>query len=362
MKSIISLYKAQALEFMRDRSSVLFVLLLPVIFGVFFGLIFADSGSFTLQLGLANQDTGPLGATISKDLVSSKIDAINIHVGAEEELLEALENGEIHAILVIPSDLTDNYTSKQPSNVVVHFDTSNPTSKDLAMGVVTSLLDEVNLGLSGSERMLKITTQSIQSEILRSIDFYLPGMLGIAILWLGIFGTAQPVVTQRISQIYRRLGITAISRTRILAAEIGWRMSIGMMQATTFLLVGYFGYDVGVQSWHLFIPALLLGTLIFVCIGYVLAGIGRTIESTMAISQAVNFPMMMLSGSIMSADMLPDIFQPIVKALPLTYVTDLLRQAMVGAPANYPIWLSFSVLGGWLVVVAVLAVVLWKWE
>jgi ABC-2 type transport system permease protein len=60
--------------------------------------------------------------------------------------------------------------------------------------------------------------------------------------------------------------------------------------------------------------------------------------------------------------MLPGFFQPVVKVLPLTYLSDLLRQAMTGAPGGYPIWLSFSVLGGWLLVVAVLAVVLWKWE
>jgi ABC-2 type transport system permease protein len=362
MKSIIGLYKAQALEFIRDRSSVLFVLLLPVVFGVFFGLIFSDSGSFTLQLGLVNQDLGPLGASIRDDLVSSKVDAIDVHTGLEDELLEALEDGDLHAVLVLPTGLSENFSKDRPSNVVVHFDMSNPTSKDLAMGIVASLLDEINLSLSGSERMLQVSAQSIQSKTLRSIDFYLPGMLGIALLWLGIFGTAQPVVTQRVSQIYRRLGITAISRVQILTAEVGWRMSVGLLQAVTFLVIGYFGYGVGVQSWGLFIPTMLLGTLVFVCLGYVLAGVGRTIESSMAIAQIVNFPMMMLSGSIMSADMLPGFFQPVVKVLPLTYLSDLLRQAMTGAPGGYPIWLSFSVLGGWLLVVAVLAVVLWKWE
>ncbi len=362
MKSIIGLYKAQALEFVRDRSSVLFVLLLPVVFGVFFGLIFSGTGSFTLQLGLVNQDLGPLGASISDNLITSKVDAIALHPGQEAALLKALEEGEVHAVLVLPPGLSEAFAKGQPTNVVVHFDTSNPTSKDLALGVVASLLDEINLSLSGSERMLLISAQSIQSKVLRSIDFYLPGMLGIALLWLGIFGTAQPVVTQRVSQIYRRLGITAISRVQILTAEVGWRMSVGLLQAVTFLVVGYFGYGVGVQSWGLFIPTMLLGTLVFVCLGYVLAGVGRTIESSMAIAQIVNFPMMMLSGSIMSAEMLPAFFQPIVKTLPLTYLTDLLRQAMVGAPGGYPIWLSFTVLGGWLVAVATLAVVLWKWE
>jgi hypothetical protein len=30
---------------------------------------------------------------------------------------------------------------------------------------------------------------------------------------------------------------------------------------------------------------------------------------------------------------------------PLTYLTDTLKQLMAGAPAVYPLWLSFAVLG-----------------
>jgi ABC-2 type transport system permease protein len=106
----------------------------------------------------------------------------------------------------------------------------------------------------------------------------------------------------------------------------------------------------------------LLGTLVFVSLGYALAGIGRSLEGTMAIGQMLNFPMMMLSGSIFSADMLPAFFRPVVSAMPLTYLSDLLRQTMVGAPAVHPIGLDFAVLGGWLVVLLGLAAWLWRWE
>jgi len=61
-------------------------------------------------------------------------------------------------------------------------------------------------------------------------------------------------------------------------------------------------------------------------------------------------------------EMLPDLFKPIMSALPLTYLSDLLRQSMVGATAMHPIGLDFAVLGGWLVVLFILAVKLWRWE
>jgi ABC-2 type transport system permease protein len=99
-----------------------------------------------------------------------------------------------------------------------------------------------------------------------------------------------------------------------------------------------------------------------VSLGYALAGVGRSLEATMAIGQMLSFPMMMLSGSIFSADMLPAFFRPIVSAMPLTYLSDLLRQTMVGAPAAHPMGLDFGVLGAWLVGFLGLAVWLWRWE
>jgi len=41
--------------------------------------------------------------------------------------------------------------------------------------------------------------------------------------------------------------------------------------------------------------------------------------------------------------------------MPLTYLTDALRQIMVGASSLHPLWLDFAVLGGWLVALLALA-------
>jgi ABC-2 type transport system permease protein len=363
MKAITALYLAQAREFLRDRSAVLFVLLLPVVFGVFFGLVFSEGGSFTLQLGLANEDLGSVGDQIVMNLGTPEAKGgYNLSIGERDDLMPILKRGDLHALLVLPENLSQSVINGQSAVIEVFYDTANPTSADFAVSIVRTLLNEINLALSGSPPILEMAPQPVQTKPLRSIDFFMPGMLGVALLWLGIFGTAQPIVSQRETQILRRIGVTPVSRLTILTAEVGWRVTVGLLQAPVFLLVGYFGFGVGVISWPPFIGAIVLGTLVFVSLGYVLAGLGRSTESVMAISQLINFPMMMLSGSIFMVEMLPDLFRPIMSALPLTYLSDLLRQSMVGAPAMHPIGLDFAVLGGWLVVLFILAVKLWRWE
>jgi ABC-2 type transport system permease protein len=363
MKQIASLYLAQAREFLRDRTAVLFVLLLPVAFGVFFGLVFSDGGSFVLQLGIVNEDWGPVGETII-DVLQTPEDqkGVAIQTGTRDEMLEALENESLHVLLVLPEDLSERLARQEQVDLEVLYDSARPSSSDIGLGVVQPILTELGLHISGIEPTFAIQATSIQSSPLRSIDFYMPGMLGVALLWLGVFGTAQPVVMQREAQVYRRIGVTPVTPSTILSAEVAWRVSVGLLQTAAFLLVGYLGFGVGVKNWPLFLTTILLGTLVFVSLGYMLAGIGKSAESSMAIAQLINFPMMMLSGSIFSAEMLPSFFQPVVKVLPLTYLSDLLRQTMVGAAPIHPLGVNFAVLGAWLAALMLLAWKLWRWE
>jgi ABC-2 type transport system permease protein len=189
------------------------------------------------------------------------------------------------------------------------------------------------------------------------------GMLGVALLWLGLFGTALPIAQQRQGQVLRRLHVTPLSRTALLAAQVGWRVTIGLLQAGLFVLVGWLGFGVSVQGNPLlFVLAVLVGAMIFVSLGYLLAGLLPTVEGVNAVSQLVNFPMMFLSGSLFSLEMMPDAMQVVAKALPLTYLADAFRQLIVQAPPLYPLGLDFAVLGGWLALLLALGVRFWRWE
>lgn len=371
MKAILALYKAQAREFLRDKSAVLFILTLPVVFGAFFGLIFSGGGDFTLQLGIANEGGPeaeallaglPMPAPPEGELVEGGDSGVLVRWGSREELLEALESGALHVVMVLPPETAGAVATGQTVEVAVYYDPSRTTSAGVGLGIVRRLLDEVNMAISGASRTLEMREETVQTKTIRPVDFYIPGMLGVALLWLGIFGVAQPVVAQRESHIMRRFSVTAINRYTMLIAEVSWRVSVGVLQAGVFLLVGYLAFGIGVERWLPFAAAVLMGILVFVCMGYVLAGVARTTESAMAISQLVNFPMMMLSGSMFDVEMLPDFFQPVVAFMPLTYLSDLLRQTMTGLTPVNPSGLDFAVLGGWLVALFVLAVWLWRWE
>lgn len=194
-------------------------------------------------------------------------------------------------------------------------------------------------------------------------QLYVPAMLSLGVLWLGVFGVAPPLVQLRETKALRRVGATPLRRSVLLAGQLGFRVTTGLMQAAILIAYGALAYGMEVRgSWPLLLLVILLGTGLFVSLGCLLAALARTSEAVVALGQVVQFPMMFLSGTLFPLEMLPDFLRPVAAAMPLTYLTDALKQTMLGAPALHPLWVDLAVLGGALLACSLLAARLFRWE
>ena len=71
---------------------------------------------------------------------------------------------------------------------------------------------------------------------------------------------------------------------------------------------------------------------------------------------------MFLSGTFWPISLMPDPLQAVARFLPLTYLSDALRQAMVGGSAYAPLAVCVAVLVGWTVVCFGFAARRFQWQ
>jgi ABC-2 type transport system permease protein len=138
LKSIGALYLANAREFVRDRMTFFLVLLLPVALAVFFGLIFGGSDAFTLQIGVVDEGSGAVGEMLVSGL--SEQETLGVHQGTREELLEALQEGEVSVILVLPAETTARLAAGEPAAIEVLYDPARPLSGGTGLSFVRTSL------------------------------------------------------------------------------------------------------------------------------------------------------------------------------------------------------------------------------
>jgi ABC-2 type transport system permease protein len=127
--------------------------------------------------------------------------------------------------------------------------------------------------------------------------------------------------------------------------------------------VGTAFYDVEISgSWLLIGALILLGSLSFIALGYVIASFAPSEDAANGMTSAVQFPLMFLSGTFFPIDAMPDFLKTVARALPLTYLGDGLRQVMVDGTPFAPLWVCFAFLAVWLVVCFGIAARFFRWQ
>lgn len=361
MKAFFQLYLANVKEFTRDRMAMFWTLAFPLFFIVLFGIIFSGGGNTTFNVGVAVEDKGPLGAAMGKAFDS--VGAFVVTDGTRDELLDKLKKGDLRAVVIVPDGVSAAATSGKPSQIEVDYDPSNVTTSQIVLTIVEKVVGGFDQQVTQRPSLFTVQSQTVTSQSLRAIDFLLPGILAMSLMQLGLFATAPALVQLREQQVLRRIGATPLPRTTLLAAQVVYRLTIGITQTLIIILVGMLMFSVHmVGSWPELLLVVLMGAFMFVAMGYFISGLAKTQESVIGISQVINFPMMFLSGLFFSVDVMPAWIRPVVSAMPLTYLADALRQIMVGAPPAYSIGLDLGVLAAWMLVCSVLAVRLFRWE
>jgi ABC-2 type transport system permease protein len=244
--------------------------------------------------------------------------------------------------------------------VVVYTDPSRSNLVASVYQSVQAVLGVVNLG--GRPPLVVPQPETLQTENLNFISYFVPSMLGLSVMQVGIFA-AIPLVADREKLILKRLAATPLRRWQLVGSNVLMRLLIALAQAVIIIGVGVLAFGVQITG-SLLLAALFiaLGAMAFLALGYVIASFAKTEDSANGMTSVVQFPMMFLSGTFFPLDAMPAFLQGIARIIPLTYLSDALRQVMVGGAAFAPLWLCALVLAGWLVICFGIASRTFRWQ
>ncbi len=359
MKSFLKLLGADFKQFLRDRVAMFFTFAFPVLFMLLFGFVFADE-DVSYNIGLVDGDQSPVSAGIVQSLQS--VPPFKVTQGTLEAELDALRSGDRRAVIELPSGLGAALASGQSADVKAYYDPSQTTSSQIILSVLREVINGINQQITQRPNLLQLKEESILSRELGYIDYLVPGVLAMSILFLGLFsGMVQ--VERREKKVLKRFGATPLKRHTVVISQIVERLIIALIQALIIIAVARFAFDVQmVGNWFVLFGVIVFGTLTLISIGYFIVARARTVESAQPIIQLVQFPMMFLSGIFWPIEFMPAFIKPVVLAMPLTYLGDALRQIMVDATPLYPLAVDLGILGAWLVACMLLAFWLFRWE
>jgi ABC-2 type transport system permease protein len=341
--------------FFRQKEAIIWSIIFPVFMMTLFG--FAKFGGIgRVDCGVVNV-AGNSGAKLVESLKS--VSSLRVREGSEAQELAELQKGERSVVLLIPA----GFDTSAARSLRLLTNDAKPQEAQLGALIIQRILDESIFERISVPNRIRVVSVQMKGRNLTYIDFLVPGILSMAIMQMGIFGVAFSFVSLKKRGILRRLRVTPINPNDFILAQVVTRLLLVMLQIIVMVAIGVFAFGLHFEGsvWNMFILG-MLGAIVFLAIGFALAGVSKSEDQVAPLANVVSLPMMALSGIFFSRAALPGFVHTVTDFFPLTYLADGMRSIAIDGATLANVVPQIVGLLVWCIISCFLAIKMFRWE
>jgi ABC-2 type transport system permease protein len=361
IRSFLALTKASLKMYYRNKGAIIFTLLIPVALLSIFGFL-SKGGGNTIKVSLTNRATREVATQFVERLKMVK--AFNIMEMTEEQAAIELGKGNIDLQVIVPENFGAMENGKPiHSSIQTRFNNAKPQTGQIGNLAIVEMVSNLDRNLTNTPSVLDVKSEGVTTNNLSYFDFILPGILSMTIMQLGIFGVAFSFVAMKASGALRRIQATPVHPVYFVLAQATVRLFVTLATAILLIAFGTYFFNFHMMGDYLiFAVVCVIGILIFLGIGFAIAGWARDETQVAPVANLIQLPMLLLSGIFFSRDGFPSWLKTITDYFPLTYVSHALRKIANEGVSLVEVPVDLMGMGVWLILVYALAVRVFRWE
>jgi len=378
---ILAITKKNLRSLKRDRRTFAFIFIVPFMMMLVFGYTFGGEMK-NIKVYVVNLDEGsPQGSlawAIIDELNSTEtLKIVDTYTSKDIALdpvntsLDKVKNAEVWGAIVFGKNFTNDTLSNffllahgqpfEPSGLTLYLDGTNPNVALAVNGAVNGAIQQVLKDKYGATPAVAVSKEMVYGEDTKFIDFFAPGIMGLAGLLVTFMLTIVTFVRERSSSTLERLLTTPATEGEIVS---GYAISFGILalaQSSVILLTGVLLFNIQIEG------SFLLALLVIFLLGVGSMGMGLMLSSIAKNElQAVQFipmvfiPSILLAGIFWPLEAVPELIRPVSYFIPLTYAVDGARSVMIRGWGIEEIWWQLAVLALFAVVMLILSTYMLK--
>lgn len=338
-KRIFAVFKARNLEFFRDKGSLSWSLLMPMLIIIAISAAFGGDGKPAYKVGVmsALPESEQLLTAASGQVEFFNLKHIEFVV--YEDLAEAQEKVQRHGVDLLVDWQQQQYWVNQ----------SSPQGY---------MVEQLLLGQN-----LQYQKEVLIGKEVRYLDWLIPGILGMNIMFSSLFGASYVIVRYRKNSVLKRLKATPLKATEFIFAQVLSRVFVVMCMAfIVFTLCNYIFDFYMIGSYLDLVIVGLLGALCLISMGLLMACRSHSEELIGGLINVLTWPMMLLSGVWFSLEGASDFVVKISQIFPLTHMLNAARSIMIDGASLVDVQFEVILLSGLTLLFISLTGFLFKWE
>jgi ABC-2 type transport system permease protein len=355
-KRIEAITKRLLQQFRRDRRTLALLFVAPIVILGLLGYLIRGSASAP-AVGIANEDQGPLGATVVAALaMSSGITTTTIQASDGDS---KLKDGSLVAYIVFPPD----FSSQARVGTIapdVHLEGSQPgTVAPVLQALQQALISVASSAPGQGLHVQPHVTYLYGGPGFDTLDYFGAAFIGLVVFFLVFVVTIVSFLNERSQGTLERLMASPLRRGEIVVGYMLGFTVLALIQSVEVLV-----FSLAVLKVHnsgnvmLIFGIEALMAIAAVNLGIFLSMFARTEFQAVQFIPLVIVPQFLLSGILFSVNSEPKPLQVLSDVLPLTYAVNGLRDVMIkGADLTWgSLQLDIGVVAGFIVLLVVAAV------
>lgn len=338
-------------QFRHDRRTLALMFGAPLVILALLGYLLRGGGSVP-SMGIVNEDSGPLGATVATALEHSTL--VTASSVSAQDAENKLRSGDVAGYVVLPSNFSSQAQQARQITIQVRLEGSQPGLSASILQAVTQSFTAV-AGQAGFHFNID-RSYLYGGENFDTLDYFGAAFIGLVVFFLVFVITIVAFLRERSQGTLERLMASPLRRPEIVLGYMLGFSVLALVQAIevlAFSLLVLHVHNSGNVGLIFILEALM--AIVAVNLGIFLSMFARTEFEAVQFIPLVIVPQVLLSGIIFPVSSEPGPLQVLSKVLPLTYAVSGMRDIMIkGADLGWStLQLDFAVVLGFGVLVIV---------
>lgn len=366
IKRIIPIFWKEFIHIVRDPRTLVMLLFFPV----FLLILFGYAVSFDVKhipMAVFDQDKSAESREfIMKFTHGGYFDLVE-SLTSTSQFGDKMDSGSIKVIFNIPPEFSENIAAGKKTEVQVLLDGSDPTIASSTMGYINNITEEyykgliakvfTRKGMKGIEKApISLISRIWYNENLRSLNFYIPGLICIILMMMSATLTSLTIVSEKEKGTIEGLVVSPVRKNELMLGKILPYVFIAFADVILVTVVGSLWFQVPIKGSLILLFAssfiFLIGAM---GIGLLISANSKTSQEAMQIALvATMLPTMLLSGFVFPIENMPFILRGLTYFIPARYFLKILRGIFLkGIGVNYLLWdLVLLIVFSFLIIVA----------
>jgi len=331
LSRIWSIVAKEFIQVRRDPRTLAIVLIMPVMQLILFGYAINTAVDHIATIVLDQARDAQSRRFLAGFFNTGYFDSVG-EADSLEQVRAAIDAGQARVGIVLPPSFSRDLLAGRMPTAQVLVDGSDPNTAQTALLVSGTLA-------SRGDMSVDIRPLVLYNPGMQSVNFMIPGLLGLILQFQTLLLTAFAVVRERERGTLEQLVVTPIKPWELMLGKILPFVVLAFANVLLASAIGRFWFGVEFAGSY---PLLLLLAGLFVLsslgLGLLISTISQTQTQAMQVALFVMLPSILLSGFVFPREGMPFVIRELGLLIPLTYFLEILRGIILKGVGVEVLW------------------------